>query len=334
MHGAEPVALGSTGWADIVAELTRRGFITATALGALSLTTACSASGDSADETRTIDFTYDGFSGQVPAEPKRVVVIEGRGDLEFALVAGYPVIASGFYFGKSNAGLMGELSDYQVDQIEELPFGQTKKPEYEKLAALKPDLVVMRTNAYAQDFYGNEAIARIAPILAVQCGRPQWEQDLSAQAVSLDRKGRADSEVQRYRDLIAATRAELGDRVGRLQIATATALESGGAYVWTNQLANKAIDDLGLPQPHYDSTAVKQYYEVSAEKIDAFRDADVIFVQAYRERPAMSRSTLFQSLKAYRTGQVYDLDSTLNNGLGRAAGGVVKRVRTALLDGK
>ncbi|GAA1397272.1 hypothetical protein GCM10009613_49690 [Pseudonocardia kongjuensis] len=324
---APPIALHRTGWPAVVSELDRRGFLLGGAVAAAAALTGCATTSGPAAPAM-IDFSYQGVETRIPAEPTRVAVVEGRGDLEFALVAGYPVVASGFYFGRDGA-LLDELSEFDLDAIQEIRF-TTQQPDPEQLAALEPDLIVMRANAFQQDFYGNDLLTRIAPILAVQAGRPQWVEDVTGQAAGLQREDRGQSEIERYEALVAEAREALGDIPDRLTLTMGTALDTGGMYVWANLLANRVAADLGFTQPHYDPSAAEPYFEVGGEELGTAANADVLFVQSLDDRPALQESPLFRARPAAVANRVFDLDATLNNGLGRAACGVVRRIRTAL----
>ena len=69
---------------------TRRSFLRLAGAGALVAVgaAACGSRDASAPVAETVDVGYLGLDFTVPREPKRVVVMEGRGDLEFALLAG------------------------------------------------------------------------------------------------------------------------------------------------------------------------------------------------------------------------------------------------------
>lgn len=327
--GSAPVALSSTRLPDVTAALARRGFLIGGAAALTAALAGCSGSGTATTSgAGTVDFRYEDVAATVPARPARVAVVEGRGDLEFALVAGYPVVASGFFFGRDGA-LIDELDEFDLGAVQEIGFS-SQKPDLEQLAELAPDLVVMRANAWLRDFYGNDLITRIAPILAVQAGRPQWSEDVTGQTGALQRPERGRSEIARYEAALAEARTALGDLPSRLTLTMGTALDSGGMYVWTNNLANRVAADLGFTQPHYDPASTRPYFEVGGEQLGSAAGADVLFVQSYDDRPALRSSPLFATLPAAVAGRVFDLDSTLNNGLGRAACGVVRRIRTAL----
>ncbi|MDJ0106716.1 hypothetical protein QM646_09860, partial [Rhodococcus erythropolis] len=68
----------------------------ALAVGAILIGTlaSCSSSDDQpSPSAETIDYSFAGYSAQIPADPQRVVVIDSRTSLEFALLADYPIVA-------------------------------------------------------------------------------------------------------------------------------------------------------------------------------------------------------------------------------------------------
>jgi iron complex transport system substrate-binding protein len=80
----------------LIDSLTRRGFLTgAAALGALGALSACSSesSGTEASD-EWVDIVVADQTYRLPRDPKRVVVLEARGALDFALLAEYPIVAT------------------------------------------------------------------------------------------------------------------------------------------------------------------------------------------------------------------------------------------------
>ena len=90
-----------------------------TGIGLAAVLTACGAPTDSPpDDSNTgmIDYSWNGITARIPSDPKRVVVIEGRGDLELALLAGYPIVAT-----RSGLGFDGGLPQAQFTGMLDAP---------------------------------------------------------------------------------------------------------------------------------------------------------------------------------------------------------------------
>ncbi|MCT6730656.1 MULTISPECIES: hypothetical protein [Rhodococcus erythropolis group] len=96
-----------TEWAQIVDRISRRRFFGGAAgvAAALALSACGSSDGESDSASDTLPYTWAEFSGDVPRDPKRVVVLDGRVDLEFAMMMDYPIVGSGnFWFPDAKAG--------------------------------------------------------------------------------------------------------------------------------------------------------------------------------------------------------------------------------------
>ena len=81
-----------TEWAQIVDRISRRRFFGGAAgvAAALALSACGSSDGESDSASDTLPYTWAEFSGDVPRDPKRVVVLDGRVDLEFAMMMDLP----------------------------------------------------------------------------------------------------------------------------------------------------------------------------------------------------------------------------------------------------
>ncbi|WP_159621489.1 ABC transporter substrate-binding protein [Ruania rhizosphaerae] len=315
-------------YSSVRADITRRHLF---GLGAVTTAGVLAGCGTT-DETgpgagsELLDYDYLEFSGQIPADPQRVLVIEGRADLEFALTCGYPVIASGFYFGRDGA-LFDELGELMPADLETFDFAETNEPDYEKIASLEPDLIVMRQPAWAGDFYGRSRLLEIAPVLAVASGSTGWQQTMRDQATMLRRDQVVNDEIERYTDLIEEIRARSGPQLDATTLIYGTALDDGGMYVITDSQANEVAADLGIDVPRYEPGADENgYHELSPENLDQVSEATTLAIYAYDERPALGQTPTFQLLPAAQSGNVHSLDLTLNQGLARAACAMARRL--------
>ncbi|WP_146341782.1 ABC transporter substrate-binding protein [Nesterenkonia sp. NBAIMH1] len=304
----------------ITSELDRRRFLGWSAFASASFLAGCSASPgrEAAPENRTVRYDYESFTGRIPADPQRVLVIEGRADLEFALTCGYPVFASGFYFGQEGA-LLDEMQELMPADLETIGFADSGEPDHELIASLGPDLIIMRQNAYSSDFYGNSRLEEVAPVLAVESGSTGWQDAMREQARMLERDEAVDEEIARYNELTETIRERSGEELSRMSLICGTAMDTAGMLVITNSLGNEVATDLGIEVPMYDPTDEEGSYELSEENLGDLADVGTLAVFAFEERPALGQSEAFRRLPAAQNERVFNLDLTLNQGLARAA---------------
>lgn len=308
---------------------TRRQFLTA--LGAAGLLAGCGRgpeqSAPPAGERETVDFRYFDNAATVPAQPQRVLVIEGRGDLEFALSAGYPVIATGLFGDERQiAPHLAPLAAPDATILAST-YGAM---DYEEIAALRPDLIVQPADAAAADFYGNATLAEIAPVLPVTSRGNRWREDLVTQSELLRRRTQAEELVAAYQQATHRVRAEFGDIAGLGRVAM---LASGAsALVWTNTLATTVADDLGMDVAFHDPADEELAFPIVPENFSMLAAADLLFLQA--SDPAapeqLAAIPTWAALPAVARDRVVVLSPALNNGFALTATALVEVFAAAL----
>jgi iron complex transport system substrate-binding protein len=304
-------------------DATRREFITG--VGAAALAAAfLAACGEDAEGTptpaTTIDFVYEDIATTIPRDPKRVVVMEGRGDLDFALSAGYPILATGSWIpGTMPSGPF----EGRLDGVELLPDMYTTR-DYEALVRLQPDLIVQRANAFRGDFYGNERLAQIAPVLSIECNRANWRADLEAQAQLLDRDQQVGEQLAAYDQAVRAARDDVGALLAGRPVAMTT-VGSNLLYIWTSTFATEVGNDLGLEMPFLNSSEGNgNFIELSAEGYGRLEGVDLIWAQNYSDNEAdLVDHATWSRLPAAQAGRVLDFPGELNNGMALTAATLV-----------
>ncbi|MFI7167167.1 ABC transporter substrate-binding protein [Rhodococcus erythropolis] len=297
---------------------TRRKFLTG--IGLAAVLTACGGpTDDSTDDSNSgmIDYSWGAVSARIPADPKRVVVIEGRGDLEFALLAGYPIVATrsglGFDGGLPQAQFAGMLDAAAVTVLD----SSDTVPNHEQIAVLQPDLIVMRVNAWEADWFGNEALTQIAPVLQVQVNTPGFRRETTEQLTALGRTLTMTSWMDRYDAAISESAPLVASALTGKKVAmiTSQAAASGGTVlVWTNQLGTGVAADLGMEVFAHNPSDSEGFIEVSLENLGMLEDADMIFHQTTDPTTVAGIST-WERLPAVRAGHSYIYPPAYNNGL-------------------
>ncbi len=215
-----------TEWAQIVDRISRRRFFGGAAgvAAALALSACGSSDGESDSASDTLPYTWAEFSGDVPRDPKRVVVLDGRVDLEFAMMMDYPIVGSGnFWFPDAKAGF--QFPGRTIEDASFVNVAGDFSTNFEALLALEPDLIVITAIGYTSDWYGTERLSSIAPLLVVGddvepiAGHPvDWRGALMAQASQLDRVTIAEASIAEYDDKLARLRPMLQEKLGGKKI--------------------------------------------------------------------------------------------------------------------
>ncbi|MFE6699251.1 iron-siderophore ABC transporter substrate-binding protein [Streptomyces sp. NPDC057718] len=213
--------------------------MTAVALvGALAVLTGCSSSSDAGKN----EGGKVAIKGQFPAkvstkfgeitikeQPKRVVAL-GWGDAETVLALGtQPVGASDWLeFGGEGVGPWAKgMYDQAPQKI------ATMEPEFEKIAALQPDLILDTRSSGDQKRYDN--LSKIAPTIGVPEGgdayRINWEQQTTMVADALGLHSEGQKLVKKTEDKFAATRKAHPEFAGKTVTSASITSEGYGAYV-------------------------------------------------------------------------------------------------------
>ncbi len=267
------------------------------------------ASRDNPVAGETSPFTFDDYSTEIPVDPERVVVLDSRTGLEFALMMEWSVIASDW------TDVDGPL----VPQLDET-VGQIHTPrmelDVEEVAAYDPDMLV--TSESWWHWYREQGIPidDIAPVYVVdEPEDPQrWKESFTEQMRALDRSETATELLERYESTVAEVRAGIPEQFDGARIALGGGLDE--FWLNGNRLSVAVARDLGFDvvigdADEFDDTATWSY---SAENLEAFSSADALFMQNLDHADVFGAAT-WQHLPAVQAGHVADLPGTYSAGL-------------------
>ncbi|MBE9373492.1 iron-siderophore ABC transporter substrate-binding protein [Saccharopolyspora sp. HNM0983] len=294
----------------------------------LGLTTACAGS-EPAIEPRPDDRTVTHAMGEarVPAEPKRVVVLD-TGELDAVLALGMEPV------GMVLPDAAPSLPDYLGERVRDVPIvGTIGSPNLEKIATLEPDLIL---SSKVRDGERYDMLSELAPTVFSETVGKTWKENLRLNAEALGREQQAHEILDRYQRKARALGELVGDpaqtRVSAVRF-TADAdrlrLYDRGSFLGT------ILDDAGFARPanqHGEET----FAEVSRENIGE-ADGDLLFHGAYGETGAQQQDRItgsqqWQTLDAVRSGNAHEVpDDLWYLGLGPiAADRVLDDMRTTL----
>lgn len=309
---------------------TRRRFgfgIAAAGLGAAL--TACSTD-DARSEARVsaaVPFAYSNPSVDVPSDPKRVVSIQGRADLEFGLLAGYPMIASGTSF-LPDEPVGVQFGSMVPADLPRLGLGDGTEVDYEQLLGLEPDLIIVPSYGYQVDWYGNDRLRQIAPVVPISDNLIGWREDLTAQLAVLGREGVGPELFADYGKAIEALRADIGTASSGRKIAIAAAGDSF-VLVQQNGIQVSTAMDAGFSVPNYVPT-FDGGLELAQENFDQLRDIDVMILQVNDGSGKVpDLGPTWNALPFVQQGRVHVVDGRFNQGFVVTATNFVSEIRTA-----
>ncbi|NEB79143.1 iron-siderophore ABC transporter substrate-binding protein [Streptomyces sp. SID14478] len=304
-----------------------------TVLGTLTLTaalslSACTSDGPAKDNPGKTpvgaSHTVKTAMGDVKVKnaPKRVVVLD-TAELDSAITLGVKPV------GATRAGaeqaFLSYLPKSRTTGITEV--GEIANPNLEKIAGLKPDLIL---SSKVRDGGRYQQLSAIAPTVLTESTGYPWKQNFLVHADALGRKPQAEQAVKQYETHVAAVTKALGGkaRAAATDVNVVRFVEGADIRIYGKQnYIGTILADVGVGRPAITDKAKDGFsYDVSPEQIDK-ADADAIFTSTYGD-PGKAKVTqtttsgLWRGLRAVRDDRVFQVDDELwIQGIGYTAAG-------------
>jgi iron complex transport system substrate-binding protein len=168
------------------------------ALAALALA-ACGGDDDGAGGTRTVQNAFGGMT-EVPAEPERVVVLNGFAVLDAMIAMGMPPVAAA---GEPDEDTpFGAWLTGMTDGVEVICC--STEPKLEEIVAQDPDLIL--ANPWQTDL--KDELSAIAPTIGVPLSYADYEQEVRDIAAILGTPEAAGEAIAAHEERLAAFRSE------------------------------------------------------------------------------------------------------------------------------
>jgi iron complex transport system substrate-binding protein len=255
----------------------------------------------------TVEITDLLGTRQLPASPSRVVCLDGRNDLELAVLCGFPVV--GYYDRSTDTVPLPADLAAAVTDAEQLPF----EPNLEQLASLRPDLIIM-PDTYWADELGRDRLEAIAPLLITvhdpEAGQAQWREEFVYFLDAFGKSDRMTRHLERYDEAVASVRDRWGQTIDDTALALVQFTNGTGDIVIhppSYVLIGAVVDDVG---GHFaaQQSAVPDGM-LAAENLGDI-DADFIIRSAYELTPesfeGLESNPLWPTLPAVKRGAVLD----------------------------
>jgi iron complex transport system substrate-binding protein len=137
----------------------------------------------------------------IPVEAKRIVTLDPLLTLGLLIELKAPVVATPYM------GIQEEEVLSFVTQSKLVDLGNPREPSLERVAALKPDLIIGSTEAHASIY---ETVSKIAPTVFLD--HVDWKVYRQRLADITGRTGAAQAELAAYEKRVAAIRARMKDK--------------------------------------------------------------------------------------------------------------------------
>lgn len=266
-------------------------FLGAGGLGAAALLTAC---GDD-----------DASAKEAGDAPKRVVALS-TGHLDYCLAMGtVPVgLAVAVPDATNSTGIPQFIKDafgdkYDLDKIQIV--GERMTPDPEKIAALKPDLILSNKRSTKAL---NEQMAKIAPTVQTNGGSESFKVDLKIVADALKQPQAGEKLLADYEGRAREWGRTRGDSD---TISLVRARGDQYLYFGTLALASIVGADAGLTRPPFQQFSDAASRALSPEQVGML-DADWLFYSFPKASRDMTESALWKKLPVVERGHAFEVD--------------------------
>lgn len=279
--------------------------------------TSTAASGAAAAFPATVRHKFG--TTTVPAAPKRIVSV-GLTEHDTLLALGYTPIAFTEWYGDQPDGIWPWAKEALGDARPQI-LHNSDGFEFERIAALKPDLIVGTNAGMREADY--DKLSALAPTIAAGVGSTDyfspWDEqvELIAQALGEPERGRA--LVADVRRAFADAAAEHPELRGKTVSFSQNGFYDGLIYSYPDGLNTEFLTYLGLEiEPRVTALAGRRGEQVgiSAERLDVL-DSDIALFATERARDvgALLKVPTFSSLRAVAGNRAVYTDGTLAGAL-------------------
>lgn len=267
-------------------------------------------------------------STTVPEDPQRIVILDSdKFDSLCALGLADKVVGA--------IEIEGGQPTYLGPTLANVPtIGTIQEPSVEKIAALKPDLII-GSKFRTPDLYA--PLSKIAPTVFTENVGSTWKENFLLDGQALRRGDQAKQLLSTYEQQAEKVGQEVN---GAGADASIVRFLKGTIRVYgPTSFSGLVLEDAGISRPEFqrlEGEEDRRFTEVSQEEINLV-DGKIIYVSAYGEesnasRDEMLQSSLWKTLQASKDGKVYIVkDETWMTGIGVvAAGAILEDLKTSL----
>lgn len=276
--------------------------------------TAASGGTESGAERTITDAS--GAQVRVPARPRRVVTLT-ENDLDGALALGLTPVGS--VNGRGQTGLPAYLGQRSAGIAS---VGSLAEPSLEKLAALKPDLI-LAGNMIPQIEALLPNLQKIAPVVKTYKAGDDWKTAFAGAATALNRSAEAQAFLADYRARAAAIKAHIPAGAAA-EASVVRWMPEGPVVMAPSSFSSLVLADLGLTRPAAQAELVGSHGAhsdpLSMERLSVI-DSGWLFIGTLNAEGGTAletarQSPLFQQLNVVKQHHVAVVDGAVWTSVG------------------
>ncbi|WP_342514761.1 iron-siderophore ABC transporter substrate-binding protein [Sporosarcina sp. FSL K6-1522] len=251
---------------------------------------------------------------EIPGTPKRIVILTNEGAEALLAIGIQPV-------GAIQSPANNEWYDH-MDMTGTESVGLESEPSLEKIASLKPDLIIGNKMRHEAIY---EQLGKIAPTVFTETLRGDWQENFALYAKAVNQEEKGNEVLKAYKDRVETLKAELGDQTKK-KISMVRFMAGDVRIYHKDSFSGVILDQLGFARA--DGQDVDDFAErgLTKERIPAM-DGDVLFYFTYEtgdnEATKLANDwiedPLFKNLNVSKEGNVSQVDDVIWN----TAGGVL-----------
>lgn len=230
----------------------------------------------------------------VPAQPRRVVVLDA-GPLDTMLAVGVRPVGA----VQRDAG-SAVFVNYLAPQTAGIQsVGTITEPSLERIAALRPDLILSSKLRHGEVY---AQLSRIAPTVLSESVGFSWREDTLLWADAAGKKARAESLLRQYR-----ARARLVGSRYRGTVSVVRFLPGQTRIMLRDNFIGTILDDAGIRRPA--GQQANDFARMVGPEAIPQMDGDTIFYTAWNDEQSTRReitgSPLWQNLRGVRSQRAF-----------------------------
>lgn len=281
---------------------------------------------DAAPDTRIVKHAMG--ETEVPAEPKRVVVLD-TGELDSVTALG--VVPVGGVTALPELPILQYLQD---DAAGMDIVGTIEEPDLEAVAALQPDLILSSKLRHEKIY---DELSQIAPTVFTETVGVVWKENFLVHAEALGKRAEAEDMLEAYEERAAA----LGERItetfgGNKPTVSIVRFLPGETRIYLSEsFVGTILEDVGLPRPK--AQRKKDFALYPSEEQIGLMEGDLLFYTHYgpEQKTTLAKITanpLWKNLDAVKKGRAYEVpEDHWMLGIGIQAANLVLDDLTSLL---
>jgi iron complex transport system substrate-binding protein len=254
---------------------------------ALSLS-ACGSSGDAAEpapDDSSVKIEHAMGSTTIEGRPERIVALDSSyADATLLLEKELVGITTYRSYSTDLPDYLGDARAEYAADVESV--GELEAPSLEKIAALKPDLIVSAKVRHEALY---DQLSKIAPTIMSETTGATFKENIELLADAVGEEDLATEKISAYEEAAGAVGAAINEEAGNPTISVTRFLDGPTRLYLKDTYSGIVLDDAGLARPKAQDTTGFAL-EISEENIKE-ADADKIFVATYADEAGVADKT-------------------------------------------